>query len=270
MNSNSTNDWIYLEYSDLPKKDREIFSAASITPRLGYIPREDYTEQLAEAYKICKKKKSAPPKIKAAVDTYNLRFRLSVERKPIVSFREEYSFLSNSYAEPIKYDDLSYRDAEEAYQAARRKGADERAYLHLDWEDVQVDVMRDILRIKFKQGTKLARKLLATGTRDLVYGSRYNVDTYWGYDLYNGYGNNVLGRLLMEVRNDLQNEPEASEVCQETEEEQEQQESADDTGWMCYRNSNFALNEDEAAAQFDDAWAASLYTLEPPPVNRWR
>lgn len=270
MSSNSNSAWIYLKYSDLPEKDREIFSSASITPCLGYIPREHYTEQLAEAYEIYLKKKTTPPKMKAAVDPYSLRFRLSVEKKPIVSFREEYSFLSNSYATPIKYDDLSYRDAEDAYRAAISKGSKERAYLHLDWEDMQVNIMRDILRIKFKQGTKLARKLLATGARDLVYGSRYNVDTFWGYDLYNRYGNNVLGRLLMEVRNDLQNAPESHEVCQETEEEQEQQESADDTGWMCYRNSNFALNEDEAAAQFDDAWAASLYTLEPPPVNRWR
>ena len=269
MSSNSNNDWIYLEHKDISKKDMEVFISASMKPPVGHIPRKYYTEQLAKAYEIYLKKKNALPKMKADVDTYSLRFRLSVEKKPIVSFREEYSFLSNSYAAPIKYDNLSYRDAEDAYRAAKSKGSKERAYLHLDWEDAKVEIMRDILRIKFKQGTKLAGKLLATGSRDLVYGSRYNVDTFWGYDLYNGYGNNVLGRLLMEIRSDLQNAPEAHEVCQEAE-EQEQQESADDTGWMCYRNSNFALNEDEAAAQFDDAWAASLYTLEPPPENRWR
>lgn len=268
MSDNSDYGWIYLKYEDIPKKDIEIFTAALMKPPVGRIPIGYYTEQLAKAYEIYWKMKTETTK--TTVDPYSLRFRLSVEKKPIVSFHEEYSFLSNFYTAPIKYDDTTYRNAEEAYQAAKYKGADERAYSHLEWEDVQVDVMRDILRIKFKQGTKLARKLLATGTRDLVYGNRYNVDTYWGYDLYNGYGNNVLGRLLMEVRNDLQNAPEAREACQETEEEQEQQESADDTGRMCYRNSNFALNEDEAAAQFDDAWAASLYTLEPPPVNRWR
>ena len=31
------------------------------------------------------------------------------------------------------------------------------------------------------------------------------------------------------------------------------------------RSRRYALTEDEAEAQFDDDWAASLYDLEPPP-----
>lgn len=60
MSGNSSNDWIYLEYKDIPEKDRGIFMSASIKPPVGHIPRKYYTEQLAKAYEIYLEKRANP------------------------------------------------------------------------------------------------------------------------------------------------------------------------------------------------------------------
>jgi ribA/ribD-fused uncharacterized protein len=69
-----------------------------------------------------------------------------------------------------------------------------------DWDDVKVDVMRDILRAKADQHEYVRRKLLATGERELVENSWR--DDYWGWGP-NRDGQNMLGKLWMEVRAEL-------------------------------------------------------------------
>ena len=73
--------------------------------------------------------------------------------------------------------------------------------LREDWEDIKIDVMRDILRVKFKKGSHLGRLLVGTGDIPLVEGNTWN-DVFWG--VCNGSGENWLGRLLMEIRSELQ------------------------------------------------------------------
>jgi DNA-binding NtrC family response regulator len=61
--------------------------------------------------------------------------------------------------------------------------------------------MEELLMIKF--GGKeplLTRALLATGEAALIEGNSWN-DTFWG--VYNGSGENHLGRLLVKVREEL-------------------------------------------------------------------
>ncbi|WP_435443677.1 MULTISPECIES: NADAR family protein [unclassified Variovorax] len=86
--------------------------------------------------------------------------------------------------------------AHEAFGIAQKHKALRRA----DWDDVKVDVMRKILRAKADQHEYVRRKLLATGDRELVENSWR--DDYWGWGP-NRDGQNMLGKLWMEVRAEL-------------------------------------------------------------------
>lgn len=67
------------------------------------------------------------------------------------------------------------------------------------WEDEKDTVMLTLLRLKFS-ATDLAEQLLDTGDAELIEGNDWG-DTYWG--VCNGKGKNMLGKLLMEVRETL-------------------------------------------------------------------
>ncbi len=69
-----------------------------------------------------------------------------------------------------------------------------------DWDDVKVDVMREIIRAKADQHEYVRRKLLATGDRELIENSWR--DDFWGWGP-NRDGRNQLGKLWMEIRAEL-------------------------------------------------------------------
>lgn len=71
--------------------------------------------------------------------------------------------------------------------------------IRVTWEDEKVAVMSALLRIKFSR-TVLAEKLLATGDAELVEGNWWG-DTFWG--VCKGEGENMLGKLLMQIREEL-------------------------------------------------------------------
>lgn len=62
-------------------------------------------------------------------------------------------------------------------------------------------VMRDLLQQKFSNGI-LREQLLATGDQELIEGNTWG-DTFWG--VCNGEGQNVLGKMLMNIREELRN-----------------------------------------------------------------
>ena len=72
-----------------------------------------------------------------------------------------------------------------------------------DWDDVKVGIMRNILRAKARQHPYVLRKLMATGNRTLIENSWR--DDFWGWGP-NRDGKNWLGRLWMEVRDELRAE----------------------------------------------------------------
>jgi ribA/ribD-fused uncharacterized protein len=86
--------------------------------------------------------------------------------------------------------------AHEAFKIAERNKAHRRE----DWDEVKVELMRDILRAKVAQHEYVRRKLLATGDRELIEDSWR--DDYWGWGP-NRDGKNMLGKLWMEVRAEL-------------------------------------------------------------------
>lgn len=75
--------------------------------------------------------------------------------------------------------------------------------LREDWEDAKYDVMLDALRAKFGNNPKLKEVLLSTGDALIYEDSPY--DKVWGTGERGGVGTgqNLLGKALMQVRNEL-------------------------------------------------------------------
>lgn len=139
----------------------------------------------------------------------------------IRGFKDEYRFLSNFYPCKIKIKHLEFPSVEHAYQflkwnpqdpnyldsrlnvflrgqpgEAKRLG--KRIPLRPDWETKKKEAMRSLLRMKFED-PQLREMLLKTRGRLLVEENTWG-DVYWG--VCNGKGKNVLGKLLMDTRND--------------------------------------------------------------------
>lgn len=72
--------------------------------------------------------------------------------------------------------------------------------IRTDWKEIRVEVMKEILIAKVEQHEYVHRKLLATGDRELVENSWR--DSFWGWG-ENRDGQNMLGKLWMEIRADL-------------------------------------------------------------------
>ncbi len=132
---------------------------------------------------------------------------------------DDYGEFSNFSRHPIEIDGQAWPTSEHYFQAMKfddpvlqerirtAPGPGEAARmgrrfagLRPDWEDVKEAVMMDALRAKFTQHAKLGRRLLATGTAELVEHTRN--DVYWG-DGGDGSGRNRLGVLLMQLRDEL-------------------------------------------------------------------
>jgi ribA/ribD-fused uncharacterized protein len=88
---------------------------------------------------------------------------------------------------------------------AARLGRDRKQKLRRDWESVKVGVMRVAVVAKFIQHEELRTLLLGTGDAKLV--EHTENDSYWG-DGGDGSGKNMLGRILMEVREQLRSKAE--------------------------------------------------------------
>lgn len=131
--------------------------------------------------------------------------------------RGENRFLSNFWYSPFDYKGLRWRTVEHAFQAAKTldrarflaihdaetpakaKRIGRQCRMRADWDQVKQGVMLDLLRIKFKDPDMRAA-LLATGNKILIEGNTWG-DRYWG--VYNGEGENHLGKLLMQVRQEI-------------------------------------------------------------------
>ena len=84
-------------------------------------------------------------------------------------------------------------DPDDAWTLGRR------VPLRSDWDNVQVDVMRKAVYAKFTQNEELRVLLCSTGSYPLV---QIKMDQVWG-SMSDGSGGNMLGILLMELRNQI-------------------------------------------------------------------
>jgi ribA/ribD-fused uncharacterized protein len=92
---------------------------------------------------------------------------------------------------------------------AKMKSKRYRDRTRFDWDNIRVRVMRWCLRVKLAQNmTTFGKLLLSTGDKPIVEESAR--DQFWGAKAHEGEtltGANVLGRLLMELREQLRSSP---------------------------------------------------------------
>ena len=137
----------------------------------------------------------------------------------INSFSGEHRWLSNFWICPFEWQGYFADTSEHHFQAAKAQNSEDREWVYEslspgqakrrgktvnyrpDWNDVRVEVMRDILRHKFAI-LEMREKLLATGDEELIEGNTWG-DTFWG--VCNRVGENWLGRILMEIREEAKN-----------------------------------------------------------------
>lgn len=86
---------------------------------------------------------------------------------------------------------------------AARLGRDRNSPLRADWESVKDEIMRTALLAKFRQIKDIREVLLSTDGKQLV--EQTTNDYYWGCGT-DKTGQNMLGKLLMEVRDTLKSE----------------------------------------------------------------
>jgi len=84
------------------------------------------------------------------------------------------------------------------YKAGDAKRMGRNIKIRPEWEAIKLEVMEDLLRLKFKSPV-LLKMLLATGDHELVEGNTWG-DIYWG--VCGKGGQNHLGRLLMMLRDE--------------------------------------------------------------------
>lgn len=112
------------------------------------------------------------------------------------SFIDSQGACSNAEQNQIASQILHAPSAHEAFKIAERN----KALRRKDWDAVKFEVMLRILRAKVSQHEYVRRKLLATGSRELVEDSWR--DDVWGWGP-NRTGQNMLGRLWMQIRDEV-------------------------------------------------------------------
>ena len=143
------------------------------------------------------------------------------QTQKIAEFQGPYRFLSNFYPATVEFEGITYPTSEHAYQSAKTLDMNERKRiaalatpaeakaegrklpLRADWETAKFDVMEQCVRYKFTHNPELRRKLLKTGDAVLEEGNTWG-DRVWG--VYQGQGENRLGKILMKVRDELRSQ----------------------------------------------------------------
>lgn len=147
-----------------------------------------------------------------------------------------YGAFSNLYRCAVEFEGETFATSEHAYQAGKARKSEVRKWLlaapspallamaahglyYWDvapgWSTSKFDRMRGVLRAKFTQHADLRELLLSTGDARLVESATVDneVNRLWGE--VNGAGKNMLGVLLMEIREELRQEEEYRLVAAE-------------------------------------------------------
>jgi hypothetical protein len=139
------------------------------------------------------------------------------DESQIKGFFGDYRFLSNFELSTCLYDGILYPSSENAYQAAKSLDTQVRAQfvnikpseskklgkqiqVREDWEKVKYGIMYNIVLDKFIRNSKLGDLLIETGDKYLEETNHWG-DKVWG--VCNGIGTNWLGKILMDVRNEI-------------------------------------------------------------------
>jgi len=151
----------------------------------------------------------------------------------IEGFFDEYRWLSNFWEVEIEYEDIKYPSVEHYYVALKinepqtfnvndiptkfdvqeareyiskletpakaKKLGKEEINKRKDWDDVKISIMEYGLKQKYSQ-EPFKGKLIHTYPMKIIETNWWN-DTYWG--VCDGVGKNVLGKLIMKIREEI-------------------------------------------------------------------
>ena len=126
----------------------------------------------------------------------------------IKEFRDEYRWLSNFIGGvEQKYQAAKCKHEEDAQKILRMKPgeakrAGRKVEMRENWEEIKLTVMEDLLRSKFNS-EPFRTNLIKTGNMEIIEGNTWG-DKFWGVDLQSGIGENHLGKLIMKIRSELQ------------------------------------------------------------------
>jgi len=139
----------------------------------------------------------------------------------IKEFRGQYRWLSNFTPVNIEVNKIIYPSVEHAFMSAKSNDISWKRFcadsnnsagavkkksksikLVKDWDIIKYDIMEECLRQKFNQ-EPFRTKLLSTRNIDIQEEDRWN-DTIWGVCLKTNIGDNKLGKLIMKIRKELQ------------------------------------------------------------------
>jgi len=142
----------------------------------------------------------------------------------IKEFQGNYRWLSNFAPVDIVIRDKAYPSVEHAYMAMKApdnadwqsfcsnksnsagkvKKASKFIQLRPDWDDnCRLTLMKLLLKLKFSQ-KPFRSKLISTGNQNIQEGNYWN-DKFFGICLKTGEGENHLGRLIMNIRDQINN-----------------------------------------------------------------
>ena len=146
-------------------------------------------------------------------------------KEKINHFRGNFGCFSNMYSCSVEIEGIVYPSAEHAFVAGKTtdenlrreiatldapqkaKAFGKQLLLRPDWEEIQVGWMKTVLLAKFSQNQFFKKRLIDTGTAELIEGNGWH-DNFWGSCFCSrpacgSSGKNTLGKLLMEVRETL-------------------------------------------------------------------
>lgn len=129
------------------------------------------------------------------------------------------NWFSNMVKVDLEIDGKIWPSVENYFQAMKTFNEDEQEKIRLaephkskqlgkkvklrpDWEKVKVQIMKEGLIAKFRLDNEWGKRLLETGEDPIIEWNNWN-DKYWGVSIYDCLGENVLGELLMEIRDTL-------------------------------------------------------------------
>jgi ribA/ribD-fused uncharacterized protein len=148
----------------------------------------------------------------------------------VKKFVEEQKYCINWFSNmrgfdsPLVYQNISYHTVENFYQAMKTEKGDTTTRLKIaganpfeakklgrrikpirkDWEEIKLEVMTFALKHKFGVNTSWGKKLVEfnQGRGELIEWNNWE-DQYWGKCVFSGEGENNLGKILMEIREEL-------------------------------------------------------------------
>lgn len=138
----------------------------------------------------------------------------------IKEFKDDYKWLSNFASVEITLDTFTYPSVEHAYQSAKCsflwwkdlcsdtsnsasyvKRKSKTIKLVDDWDNIKIDIMKKCLEQKYNSDPY--KTLLMNTNNQYIQEGNYWGDTFWGVCLKTNTGQNILGHLIMDIRDIL-------------------------------------------------------------------